>query len=82
MHLRAHLVRVRVVHQAHHLVAQAERLAHQGLVHQALVQAVRLVLAVLVQAHHQVLEAQATHLQALAVQEVLVAHEALVTHHR
>ena len=77
MHLRAHLVRVRVVHQAHHLVAQAERLAHQGLVHQALVQAVRLALAVLVRVHHRVhvalvtlrvLVAQVLHLRALALE--------------
>ena len=73
VHLRAHLAQVPVVHQAHHLVAR-----------QALVRVVRQVRAVLVQALRQVLEVQATHHQAraLVVQEVLVAHEALVVLHQ
>lgn len=83
VHHRAHLallVRVLVVHRAHHLVAQVVRLAHQGLVHQDIVRAVRQVRVVLVRAHHQVLEAQAIHhqVQVLVVQEAIVAHEALV----
>ena len=84
MHHRAHLVRVLVVHQAHHSVAQAEHLVHQGLVPQDIVQVVRQVRVVLVRAHHRVLEAQAIHLQAqaLVAHEVQVAHEALVAHHR
>ena len=69
--------------RAHHLVAQVVRLAHQGLVHQDIVQVVRQVRVVLVQAPHQVLEVQAIHHQvrALVVQEVIVAHEVLVVHH-
>ena len=80
MHHQAHLAQARVVHQAHHSVAQAEHLVHQGLAHQDIVRAVRLVLAVLAQTHHRVLEAQATHLQAqaLAAHEVIVVQEALV----
>lgn len=64
VHHLALLVRVLVVHRAHHLVAQVVRLAHQGLVHQDIVRAVRQV------RHHQV--------QVLVVQEAIVAHEALV----
>lgn len=73
-----------VVHQAHHLVAQAEHLVHQGLARQALVRVVRQVRAVLVQALRQVLEVQATHHQAraLVVQEVIVAHEVLAVLHQ
>lgn len=84
VHLRAHLAQVPVVHQAHHLVAQVVRLAHQGLVHQDIVRVVRQVRVVLVQAPHQVHVAQVTHHQAraLVVQEVLVAHEVQVVHHR
>ena len=76
---QAHLALV--VHQARHLVAQAEHLAHQGLVRQGIALVVRLALAVLVRVRHrvhvalvtlQVLVAQVLHLQALAVQEVLV----------
>ena len=81
MRLRVHLAQL--VHQAHHLVAQVVRLAHQGLVHQDIVRVVRQVRVVLVQAPHQVHEAQATHHQvrALVIQEVIVAHEVLVVHH-
>ena len=68
VHHRAHLVRVPVAHQAHHLVA------HQGLVHQDIVRAVRQVRVVLVRALRQALEVQATHHQV----QVLVAHEAIV----
>lgn len=81
MHLQAHLAQL--VHQAHHLVAQVVRLAHQGLARQDIVRVVHQVRVVLVQALRQVLEVQATHHQAraLVVQEVLVAHEVLVVHH-
>lgn len=84
VHHRAHLAQVLVVHQAHRLVAQAEHLVHQGLVHQDIVRVVRQVRAVLVQALRQVLEVQATHHQAraLVVQEVIVAHEVLVVLHQ
>lgn len=84
VHHRARLAQVLVVHQAHRLVAQAEHLVHQGLVHQDIVRAVHQVRVVLVQAPHQVHVAQVTHHQAraLVVQEVLVAHEVQVVHHQ
>lgn len=68
VHHRARLAQVLVVHQAHHLVARAEHLVHQGLVHQDIVRAVHQVRVVLVRAHHQVLEAQVLHLRALALE--------------
>lgn len=74
VHHRARLARL--VHQAHHLVAQAEHLVHQGLVHQDIVRAVRQARVVLVRALRQALEAQVTHHQVL----VLVAYEAIVAH--
>lgn len=84
VHLRARLAQVLVAHQAHHLVAQAEHLVHQGLVHQDIVRAVHQVQAVLVRALRQVHVAQVTHhqAQALVVQEVLVVHEVLVAPRR
>lgn len=77
VHHRAHLAQVPVAHQAHHLVAQAEHLVRQGLVHQDIVRAVHQVRVVLVQAPHQVHVALVTHHRVRA----LVAQEALVAHH-
>lgn len=78
MRLRVHLAQL--VRLVHHLVAQVARLVHQGLAHQDIVRVVHQVRVVLVQAHHQVHEAQAIHhqVQVLVVQEAIVAHEALV----
>lgn len=82
VHHRARLAQL--VRLAHHLVAQAEHLVHQGLAHRDIVRAVHQVRVVLVQAHHQVHVALVTHHQvrALVVQEAIVAHEAQVVHHR
>lgn len=78
MRLRVHLAQL--VRLVHHLVAQVVHLAHQGLAHQDIVRVVHQVRVVLVQALHQVREAQAIHHQvrALVVQEVIVVHEVLV----